>query len=285
MPPADKRRLDQVTFLTAHNAYANGVDGGFAPFNAFPNQRRGINQQLNDGVRGFQLDIHQTRDGAILCHNSCTAVSRPVALWVDLQRMVDFLKAHRGEFVTVFLEDYVSPDVLRKELERIKGLNDVLFRPNKEGVREHGWPTMGELRARGKQLMIFSDRTRASDNGARESLGVMYQRDWTVENYWSMGSGTGNSNWACYSRWYGSDVNIPLTREEPGFHPLYVMNHFRDVPIFQTVTTDNKKVGNRAENFCAPAARKKANYVAVDFYDSGNPKATVDRLNTYVAAP
>ncbi|CAM5712567.1 hypothetical protein SALBM217S_03488 [Streptomyces griseoloalbus] len=100
-------QLDQVTFLTAHNAYANGVDGGFAPpfVDLFPNQNRGIQQQLADGVRGFMLDIHQTPDGAILCHNSCTLVRRPVALWVDLQRIVDFLRAHPDECVTVCLED------------------------------------------------------------------------------------------------------------------------------------------------------------------------------------
>lgn len=287
MPPADQRTLDDVTFLTSHNAYANGVDGGFAPWytSAFPNQKRGINQQLADGVRGFMLDIHQTPDGAILCHNTCTWVSNPVALWVDLQRIVDFLKAHPGEFATVFLEDYVSPDVLRSEVQRVNGINDVLFRPDREGVRENGWPTMGELRADGKQLMIFSDKTRGSDGGAREGFGVMYQRDWTVENYWSMGAGLGNSDWSCYSRWYGGDVNVPLTREESGFRPLFVMNHFRDVPMTGTATTDNEKVLNRAENFCAPAARKKANFLAVDHYHLGNPRSAVDQLNTYTAAP
>ncbi len=91
-----------------------------------PNQSRGINQQLNDGVRGFMLDIHQTSDGAILCHNSCTLVSSPVALWVDLQRMVDFLKQNPTQVVTVFLEDYVDPGVLRGELARVSGLSDVL---------------------------------------------------------------------------------------------------------------------------------------------------------------
>ena len=135
--PQDQRTLDQVTFLTAHNAYANGVDGGFAPpfVNLVPNQTRGINQQLADGVRGFMLDLHQTPDGAILCHNSCTLVSRPVALWVDLQRMVDFLKQHPDQFVTVFLEDYVDPGVLRAELARVNGLSDVLYRPDRTGVR------------------------------------------------------------------------------------------------------------------------------------------------------
>jgi hypothetical protein len=150
MPPADDRTLDQVTFLTTHNAYANGVDGGFAPpfVNFFPNQNRGINQQLADGVRGFMLDIYQTKDGAILCHQSCFLVGRPVALSVDLRRIVDFLNQNPGEFVTVFLEDYVAPDVLRNELAKVPGLANVLYRPDREGVRANGWPRMSDLKQR-----------------------------------------------------------------------------------------------------------------------------------------
>ncbi|MBP2338167.1 hypothetical protein JOF41_004345 [Saccharothrix coeruleofusca] len=275
--PADgARRLDQVTFLTAHNAYANGVDGGFAPpfINLAPNQARGIEQQLADGVRGFQLDIHQTSDGAILCHNSCTLVSRPVALWVDVQRIVDFLRRNPTEFVTVFLEDYVSSSVLRAELARVNGLADVLFRPDQAGVRQNGWPTLDALRSSGKRLLIFTDHNRADDQALpRDGYGVMYQQDWTVENYWSMGSGTGTSDWSCYSRW-----GTPLTRTEPGFRPLFVMNHFRDVPLTGTASTDNGKLGDRARRFCEPAARKTPNYLAVDHYHLGNPMAAVATL-------
>ncbi|GAB3178799.1 PI-PLC domain-containing protein [Streptomyces incanus] len=286
MPPQDSRTLDQVTFLTSHNAYANGVDGGFAPpfVNLFPNQTRGIERQLADGVRGFMLDIHQTPDGAILCHNSCTLVSRPLALWVDLQRMVDFLKAHPDQVVTVFLEDYVDPGVLRAELARVNGLSDVLYRPDRTGVRENGWPAMADLTAAGKRLLIFSDHSRPADQSAgltRDSFGVMYQREWTVENHWSMGSGVGASDWSCHSRWYDAGTNIPLTRTEPGFRPLFVMNHFRDAPVADTAGTDNGKLADRARRFCQPAARKKPNFLAVDRYDLGNPAAAVDALNTY----
>ncbi|MEU9350369.1 PI-PLC domain-containing protein [Streptomyces griseoloalbus] len=286
MPPQDRRTLDQVTFLTAHNAYANGVDGGFAPpfVNLFPNQNRGIERQLAEGVRGFMLDIHQTPDGAILCHNSCTLVSRPVALWVDLQRMVDFLLAHPDQFVTVFLEDYVDPGVLRAELARVRGLSEVLYRPDRTGVRENGWPAMADLTAAGQRLLIFSDHSRAADQSAgltRDSFGVMYQREWTVENYWSMGSGAGTSDWSCYSRWYDAGTNIPLTRTEPGFRPLFVMNHFRDTTVASTAGTDNGKLADRARRFCQPAARKKPNYLAVDRYDLGDPAAAVTSLNTY----
>jgi hypothetical protein len=282
LPAPDSRTLDQVSFLTAHNAYANGVDGGFAPpiLNLFPNQSRGISQQLADGVRGFMLDLHQTRDGAILCHQSCVLVSRPVALLVDLGRIVDFLRSRPGEFVTVFLEDYTAPDVLRNAVTGVPGLDAMLFRPDREGVRQDGWPRLSELRQRGKQLMIFTDHSRAQDQSAgltRDSFGVMYQPDWTVENYWSMGGGTGNSDWSCYSRW----GDIPLTRTESAFRPLFVMNHFRDTPVEATMRTDNSKVLDRAQRFCEPAARKKPTYLAVDRYDLGNPMSAVTQLNTY----
>ncbi|MBO0609338.1 PI-PLC domain-containing protein [Myceligenerans salitolerans] len=286
LPPAGDRTLDQVSFLTTHNSYANGVDGGFAPpfINLAPNQVRGIEQQLADGVRGFSFDIHQTPDGAILCHNSCFWVSSPVALWVDLQRIVDFLNAHPDQVVTVFLEDYVDPEVLRSEIERVNGLPDVLYDPARTGVRQNGWHTMDELIAADDRLLIFTDHSRAADAAAgltRDQFGVMYQREWTVENYWSMGPGIGGSDWACYSRWYGAGENIPLTRTEPGFRPLFVMNHFRDVPVEATARTDNANALNRAERFCQPAARKKPNYLMVDRYDVGDPAAAVASLNRY----
>ncbi|MEV7285129.1 phospholipase [Streptomyces sp. NPDC093252] len=287
MPPASERTLDQVTFLTAHNAYANGVDGGFAPpfVNLFPNQSRGIDRQLADGVRGFMLDIHQTPDGAILCHTSCTLVSRPVALWVDLQRIVDFLRAHPDQLATVFLEDYVDPAVLRSELARVSGLSDLLHRPDRTGVRQNGWPKVADLIAADDRLLIFTDHSRAADQSAgltRDTFGVMYQSEWTVENHWSMGSGVGASDWSCYSRWYGPDTTLPLTRTEGAFKPLFVMNHFRDTTVSGTAGTDNTKLTDRARRFCEPAARKKPTFLAVDRYDLGNPQAAVDTLNTYV---
>ncbi len=273
--PADPR-LDQMTFLTAHNAYANGVDGGFAPpfINLAKNQTRGIVQQLNDGVRGFMLDIHQTPDGAILCHNSCTLVSRPVALNVDIQRIVDFLRNNRSEIITVFLEDYVSADVLRAELRKVQGLADVLHRA--EGVQQNGWPTRSQMQAANKRLIIFTDHGK----DGREDSGVLYQKDWTVENYWSMGGGLGSSDWSCYSRW----DEKPLTATG-SFQPLFVMNHFRDVPFTGTATTDNSKLGNRAQQFCQPAARKKPNYLSVDLYHLGNASSAVQQLNSYVYRP
>lgn len=83
---------------------------------------------------------------------------------MDLQRIVDFLARHPREIVTVFLEDYVSKDVLAREFQRVDGLEDLLFRP--EGVRERGWPTLGWTRQQNKRLLIFSDKPGRDDLGA-----------------------------------------------------------------------------------------------------------------------
>jgi len=100
--------------------------------------------------------------------------------------------------------------------------------------------------------------------------------------FFSLRSGLGASDWSCYSRWYDAGTNIPLTRKESGFRPLFVMNHFRDVAITGTASTDNTKLTDRAQRFCQPAARKKPNFLAVDHYNLGNAAGAVNTLNTYV---
>ncbi|GAA3797204.1 hypothetical protein GCM10022206_40920 [Streptomyces chiangmaiensis] len=81
---------------------------------------------------------------------------------MDVQRIVDFLRTHPDQFITVFLEDYVDPGVLRSELARVNGLSDVLYRRDQTGVRWNGWPTMADLIAANDRLLIFTDHSRAA---------------------------------------------------------------------------------------------------------------------------
>jgi hypothetical protein len=53
-PELCDRRLDQVVFATTHNSMSSAD----IPDWMFPNQERGIRGQLEDGVRGFLIDIH-----------------------------------------------------------------------------------------------------------------------------------------------------------------------------------------------------------------------------------
>jgi hypothetical protein len=48
------RRLDQVMFPTSHNSMGSAD----APHWMFPNQNAGIRRQLEEGVRGFLIDVH-----------------------------------------------------------------------------------------------------------------------------------------------------------------------------------------------------------------------------------
>ncbi|NJQ05249.1 RICIN domain-containing protein [Streptomyces lonarensis] len=275
-------RLDEVTFLTTHNAMHNTEDQ--PGFLVAPNQPHDVAAQLRAGAHALMLDAHHAAGRLRLCHDipvvgNCSRARPAADFFADIGA---FLAEDRDAVVTVFLEDYSTAEQLRTELAGQLGagsaLADRVFRPDAAGVREHGWPTLAELRRTDQRLLLFTSDTAASarSNG-KNALGFMSQRDWTVENYWSMGGGLGTGDWSCYSRW----DDIPLSREEDGFRRLFVMNHFRDVPMAPTYRTDNEKLQNRAERFCMPAARKKPNYLAIDQYKDGNPMAAVDALNRY----
>lgn len=274
---ADERRLHDVTFLATHNAHVNSGDAWWIA----PNQSRSIRGQLDGGVRALMLDTHVYWHKPYLCHTSDSSCgwapgihygSPRRSLQSALQTVVAFMNepANRNEIVSIFLEDYVAAHDLKAVLDETAGLNDLLFRADSWGVRQNGWPKVSDVVAQNKRLLMFSDR---SD---RAYFGVMPGREYTVENYWSLG-GSGNDT-ECRSRW----DDIPLNREEPGFRRLFLMNHYRDIPSGGAANADNgSKLRWRANEVCAPAARRKPNFVAVDFFEtpSGEPRKLVDELN------
>ncbi|WP_338674396.1 PI-PLC domain-containing protein [Streptomyces sp. SCSIO 30461] len=286
------RRLDEVAFLATHNSFTNYEDSRWSSVN----QSESVRAQLDNGVRALSLDTHWYErstwlcvisfgsdcypSDVYLCHGECktfagiTYALPRQSFHGTMQTVVDFLAAHPEEFVTVFLEDYVSPEQLGRSLDRVAGLSEMLFRPDEWGVRQHGWPKVSELVTTGKRLLVFSDR---SD---REHLGVMHDKSWTVSNYWSLGD-LGNDV-ACVSRW----PDIPLDRQEPGFRRLFMMSHHRNVPTALTAALDNgSKLRNRVAEQCRPAAGGRSpNFVSVDFHrlsdGSGHtPASIVAELN------
>ncbi|MGW7440468.1 PI-PLC domain-containing protein [Streptomyces sp. NPDC054849] len=286
------RRLDEVAFLTTHNAFTNYEDSRWSSVN----QSESVRAQLDNGVRGLSLDAHWYErstwlciisfgsdcypSDVYLCHGDCkTFAGATYALprqsfHGTMQTVVDFLAAHPQEVVTVFLEDYVGAEQLRQSLGRVRGLSDMAFRPDEWGVRQNGWPKVADLVTSGKRLLIFSDR---SD---REHLGVMYDKSWTVSNYWSLGDLGNDLN--CVSRW----SDLPLDRQEPGFRRLFTMSHHRNVPTVLTAALDNgTKLRNRIAEQCRHAAGgRDPNFVSVDFHrlsdGSGHtPASIVAELN------
>ncbi|MEU8773344.1 PI-PLC domain-containing protein [Streptomyces sp. NPDC048606] len=288
-----ERRLDEVSFLTTHNSFTNYEDSRWSSVN----QSESVRAQLEGGVRGLSLDTHWYErstwlcvisfgsdcypSDVYLCHGDCkTFAGATYALprqsfHGTLQTVVDFLAAHPQEVVTVFLEDYVDAEQLRRSLGKVRGLDGLLFRPDQWDVRQRGWPKVADLVTTGRRLLVFSDR---SD---REHLGVMYDRSWTVSNYWSLGD-LGN-DLACVTRW----PDVPLDRQEPGFRRLFTMSHHRNVPTVLTAALDNgAKLRDRVAGQCRTASGgRDPNFVSVDFHrlsdGSGHtPASVVGELNS-----
>ncbi|MFK0230809.1 PI-PLC domain-containing protein [Streptomyces sp. NPDC090303] len=286
------KRLDEVSFLATHNAFANYEDGRWTSVA----QSESIRHQLDNGVRGLSLDTHWYQKSrwlcvvsfgsdcypsdVYLCHGDCKTFAGVTyalprqSFQGSMQTVVDFLRANPQEVVSVFLEDYVTAQQLGNSLGRVRDLEQVLFRADAWNVRQQGWPRMTDLVASGKRLLIFSDE---SD---REHLGVMYDKAWTVSNYWSLGD-LGNDT-SCVTRW----ADVPLDRQEPGFRRLFTMSHQRNVPTLINAALDNgSKLRDRIDQKCRPAAGgRDPNFVSVDFHGvsdrSGHtPASIVAELN------
>jgi hypothetical protein len=68
------RKLSEVAMVATHNSFANPTEGFensfILPF--FSNQERTIPQQLADGVRVINLDVHNFNGQMALCHGLCS---------------------------------------------------------------------------------------------------------------------------------------------------------------------------------------------------------------------
>jgi hypothetical protein len=243
------RRLDQVAFVTAHNAMSNADEEW-----VFPNQEHSLTRQLEDGVRGFMLDTHDDGGVATLCHGTCLAGSEP--LEAGLGRFAAFVDAHPDEVLVFIFEAYVSGAATAAAFEAA-GLG------GKMHVQEVGdaWPTLRELLDAGTPLVVFTDRT---DGGPAWYMDVW---DHAFETRFSNKS---PANLQCRAG-RGSTAS-----------PLFILNHFLTDPVaFPELAEQinfNPYFIDKARE-CGEAFGRMANFVTVDFYATGDVFAVVDALN------
>ncbi|MBC7660554.1 MAG: hypothetical protein H7249_12720 [Chitinophagaceae bacterium] len=266
--PYGNYRFDEVTWLTTHNSFNNNKDINWSA----PNQGQSIETQLKEGVRAFMVDLHPTMDkkDAMLCHILCDK-NLPF-LKQNLPRffntVVKFLNDNPKAIVTIFFEDYATPDQLKRALDSIDGIHDLMFNPYAENVQTKGWPTLQDMVDRNKRLLMLSDHSDKTE------LGVAFNRDFTAENYWSLGNL--GRDYSCKSRW----GNVAINQKDEGFERLFVMNHYRNIGNRLLADYDNHHLRSRVEDYCLKASERKPNFVAVDFYDWGDAREYVASLNT-----
>ncbi len=274
-PDDTSRTFDRYSWVTTHNAFtSNG---------AFPNQDQTIDQQLAWGVRAFMLDLHPYGDRVALCHKKCT---RAPVLFADLvnNTLLPFLQRDPEAVISLHLEDFNSASALAAELDKAPGLAGMTFDPG--AWRTPGWPTYRSIVDSGQRILIFT--LNQANSGAIETkagpVHIMRSDAFTVENYWSLGLPVVEHDYSCVSRW----DDIPLdTRDvdgKPGWPRLFTMNHFHDAATPVTrwhVPVDNAfdRLHSRYLEHCEPAAKRKPNFVAVDFHQDGDTAKFVEWLN------
>lgn len=243
------RRFDEVAYATTHNAMSNAEDGWDSP-----NQNRAIAHQLEDGVRGLMLDVHEWGDDILLCHGFCPLGSLPL---VDGLRIIErFLHDHRGEVVTIIFESYTTADRIADAFTRSGA--DRYVHAHTAGT---SWPTLRELIDRDERLVVLTDRE-----------GGTY--DWYMD-VWQHAFETP------FAAETTADFTCDPGRGNPA-HPLFIFNHFLTnplaVPAEAPAVNANPFLVDRART-CETARGHLANFVTVDFYDEGDVLDAVRSLN------
>jgi hypothetical protein len=244
------RAYDDVSVVMTHNAMST-VEDDWAP----PNQGRRLWRQLEDGVRGFMLDVHEDDGQVLLCHSFCSLGSRPFA--DGLRDIRVFLDCHPGEVVTIVLESYVTEAQIEAAFVE-SGLDGYLH------AQPLGdpWPTLGEMIAAGGRVVVFT----ADDS--RTLPWHHYSYDYAWENP--------------YSARTPGDLSCAEDRGSRT-SSLWIFNHFLTITggsadLAEMVNHD-PFFTTRVEGCRADAGDDLPNFVTVDFYDVGDVFAVVDALN------
>jgi len=244
------RRFDEVSYATTHNAMSNAGDGWVQP-----NQNVGLAAQLEAGVRGLMLDIHEWGEDVLLCHGPCPLGSLP--LTDGLAEIRSFLATHRGDVVTIIFESYVPAPRVNEAFEDA-GLAD--------RVHAHApgtpWPTLRELVDLDERLVVVTD-----DDG-----GGAYP--WYMD-VWAQ----------AFDNPYAAETVDDFTCDGgrgDGANALFIFNHFLSAPLAQPdaapTVNANPFLVERARA-CMTARNHLPNFVTVDFFDVGDLLPAVSQLN------
>jgi hypothetical protein len=189
-----------------------------------------------------------------LCHSFCELGATPMAAaLVDLR---DFLDAYPGEFVIVIVEDHTSPEDTVSAFE----LADLAERAYTHTPGDE-WPTLGELLAEGKQLLVLAEEQAGVAEWYQPAYSLLQETALTIAAPTELGCEPGRG-----------------TAEGP----LFLMNHWiaeRPPVLARALEVNALEVITDRSRECADARGRVPNIVAVDFYDVGDLFEAVDALN------
>jgi hypothetical protein len=295
------RRVDQVAFLTTHNAMAAPDEPGWL----FATQDAGIPKQLDDGVRALMIDtqygISTPRGVAtrITGENSSRAklvaevgegfvataerIRRRIGsnpkgkqeiflchtlCEVGATRAIEalgsvhrFLVRHPEEVVVLSIQDETSA-ADTAEVIRASGLVDEVYL----GDAQRPWPTLRELIDRDERVIVLAENRAGGAPWIHHQPGVVQETPFLFRSVGALKAST-----SC-------DPNRGDTAGS-----LLLINHWVDTPPAPRVTIARRV--NARDLLAARVARCREqrgmfpNLVSVDFYRQGDAAQVVDELN------
>ncbi len=280
------RRLDEVTLATSHNAMSSTATGFL-----LPNHLTTMRAQLDQGVRGFMIDMvygRETPDGPVitsfepvsagslddasvvaaeatrnlggselaeervyLCHAFCEIGA--VDAVEALSDMRRWIDAHPREVVVFIVQDATSPD------DTAAVFDDAGFGPLVH-TQEPGesLPSLGELIDSGRRVFVLVEEDAGEISWLHDAF------EFSQETPFSFGS--------------ADEFTCAENRGKPA-SPLFVVNHFITFARAGNRTiNDFDSLLARAEE-CEAERGLPPNMLAVDFVSEGDVMAVIDRLN------
>jgi hypothetical protein len=295
-PELCDRRVDQVVFAGAHNAMSNQDAPGWM----FPHHQAGMARMLQDGVRALLIDVHygftggeriktdmgsepnaavmkqalgdagyaaamrirdrlvgvdESKHGAYFCHGFCELGAYPVA--PALRDIRNFVVANPDEVIILIVEDYITPQDLAAEFDRA-GFAGLIYTGNPSPQ----WPTLRKLIESGERVLVFIESGRPGVPWLRPAFETFRETPYSFHKA---------EDFSCKAN-RGGDAG-----------QLFQINHWIDST--PTPKPSNASLVNaypfllaRAEK-CATERGHLPNVIAVDFYQTGDLVAVVDKLN------
>lgn len=282
-------------------AHAASLDSRNKPFNEYSwvtthNSYEKINQnlkeipaQLQDGVRGFMLDLYvetfdpRPEQRIKVCHKQLACYG-PLSAQLK-NEFLPFLQKNPQEVVTLFLETYVERQHLQEVFDTLPGLADVSFDP--ANFAPDQWPTIAQMAARNNRLILLTDKRGVTGDYwvKGKKITVLFDQDWIVQNRWDTLGNVASSiesthDWSCPTRWGNLPLNTEKVATSTGkqWKRLFLMNQFHPgtSTVFDSASYDNNLTYlKRREDNCAVTP----NYVGINNYRSGETHRYTAALN------